>query len=196
MALETGGFEVCAEAGTADAAARVALEQHPDICLLDLALPGEALAAAARIHEHLEQTAILLLADDVSDENLFDALHVGVSGFVLKRMNCARLPHVLRGVLNGEVALPRELAGRLALEFRGGDRRRFLRVPNAQGVELTMREWEVLEFLRRGLSTREVAMRLGVAPVTVRRHIGSALKKLGVETRAEALGLLEERSVS
>ena len=69
-------------------------------------------------------------------------------------------------------------------------------MPETRGVDLTPREWEILDFLRQGLSTRHVANRLGIAQVTVRRHIGEILKKLNVANRAEALALLEKRSIS
>ena len=196
LILEDAGFEVCAEAADADAAVATAVQERPDICLIDIALPGGGIGAAAQIRAQLDQTPVLLLAETVRDDDLFDALRNGVSGFVLKSMDGARLPHVLRDVLDGEVALPRSFAGRLAQEFRNRGRRRYLAVPTERGVELTLREWEVLDLLRRGLSTREVAMRLGLNPVTVRRHVSSALKKLGVETRSAALALFAERSVS
>jgi RNA polymerase sigma factor (sigma-70 family) len=61
-----------------------------------------------------------------------------------------------------------------------------------RGVELTEREWEVLEFLHDGLSTAEIASRLSISPVTVRRHVSEILKKLRVETREEAVRLLGE----
>jgi DNA-binding NarL/FixJ family response regulator len=64
-------------------------------------------------------------------------------------------------------------------------------VPDRSGVDLTSREWEVLDLMRDGLSTREIAIRLLISEVTVRRHIGSVLKKLHVQSRAEALDLLE-----
>jgi len=59
-----------------------------------------------------------------------------------------------------------------------------------RGVELSSREWETRELLRQGLPTREIAMRLGISQVTVRRHLGSAYRKLGVGSRASALELL------
>jgi DNA-binding NarL/FixJ family response regulator len=62
---------------------------------------------------------------------------------------------------------------------------------NGRGGDLTSREWEVLDFMRAGLSTRQIADRLFISEVTVRRHIGSVLKKLDVESRADALRLLE-----
>jgi two-component system NarL family response regulator len=191
LALEAAGLIVCSEVGHAEHAIEEAVRARPDICLLDLRLPGGGLHAAARICGRVSETAVVILADEVSDDELFDALRIGACGFVLKSINHARLPHVLRGVLRGEAALPRQLVGRLALEFKERARRRHIALPNTRGVELTTREWEIVDLLRQGLTTRHVAERLGVAQVTVRRHVGDVVKKLHVQNRAEALALLQ-----
>ena len=194
LVLEAAGQEVCSEVDDADLAVEAAVRDRPDICLLDLDLPGGCLDAAQRICKTVPSTAVVILAEEVSDEDLFHALRIGASGFVFKNIEGGRLPHVLRGVLRGEAALPRELAGRVAQEFRDRARRRHISLADRRGIDLTMREVEILAFLREGLSTRHVATKLGIAQVTVRRHIGEILKKLNVGTRAEALELLEKRS--
>jgi DNA-binding NarL/FixJ family response regulator len=76
-------------------------------------------------------------------------------------------------------------------QYRTRPARRQLPLSHRRGVDLTSREWEVLDCMREGLSTREIADRLMISEVTVRRHIGSVLKKLQVSSRAEALRLLE-----
>jgi DNA-binding NarL/FixJ family response regulator len=98
----------------------------------------------------------------------------------------------VRGVVEGEAALPRKLAARVVEEFRGRVHRRRLAVPQRRGVDLTSREWEVLELMRQGLSTAEIATRLFVSPVTVRTHVASVLHKLDVPDRKSALELFEE----
>ena len=95
-----------------------------------------------------------------------------------------------RAVLLGEPAIPRPLVAVLMNRLRGDDAKRHLMVPDGRGVDLTGREWEVLDCMREGLSTREIAGKLLIADVTVRRHIGAVLKKLQVQSRREALELL------
>jgi DNA-binding NarL/FixJ family response regulator len=96
-------------------------------------------------------------------------------------------------VLAGEPALSPALVGRLIQEFRGsGARRRRLLPRKPRGVELTEREWEVLALLRAGMSTAEIAARLAISQVTVRRHIGRMLKALRVSDREAAVRLLDE----
>jgi DNA-binding NarL/FixJ family response regulator len=93
-------------------------------------------------------------------------------------------------VLLGEPAIPRPLVAVLMNRLRGDSAKRHLVAPDGRGVDLTSREWEVLDCMREGLSTREIAVKLLIADVTVRRHIGAVLKKLQVQSRREALELL------
>ena len=188
--LERDGFDVCGEAGSAEAAVERALEERPDVCLLEVLLPGGGIWATARIAEKLPHTAIVMLTASRDREHLFDAVRAGAAGYLLKDMNPTRIPHALRGVLEGEAAIPRALVATLVTEFQSQGRRRML-VGRRGRADLTRREWEVLELMRAGLSTREMAGRLFLAPVTVRRHVSSLLDKLGVEDRAAAVALLE-----
>jgi DNA-binding NarL/FixJ family response regulator len=88
--------------------------------------------------------------------------------------------------------VPRNLLGPLVEHFRVGARGRRLTVPGRGEVELTRRQSEVLSLLRDGLGTAEIARHLGLAPVTVRRHVGLVLEKLGATDRAAALKLVDE----
>jgi RNA polymerase sigma factor (sigma-70 family) len=192
-ALEGQGFSVVAEVGTAGAAVETALRERPDVCLLDINMPGNGIAAAAGIAAELPDTAIVMLTVSRDDSDLFDALRAGASGYLLKDTDPERLPHALRGVLDGEAALPRTLVARVIDEFQARSRRRRLAFAKKRGVELTEREWEVLELLHQKLSTAEIAERLEVSRVTVRSHIAAILKKLRVPDREAALRLLDER---
>lgn len=189
-ALEAAGFEVCADVGSGPAAVEAALTHDPDVCLLDVRMPGGGIEAAAEIKRERPEVEIVMLTATADNDELFAALRAGASGYLLKDTNPDRLPFALRGVLNGEAAVPRVLVTRLIDEFR--DRGRPRRLLRNQKIELTERESEVLALLHDDLSTREIATRLGVSEVTVRRHIGTMLKKLGVSDRAAAVRLVEE----
>ncbi|MGI8707832.1 MAG: response regulator [Actinomycetota bacterium] len=190
--LEADGFRVCGEVANAKAAVEVALRERPDLCLLDVHMPGNGIAAAARISSALEDTAIVMLTVSRSDQDLFDSLRAGASGYLLKDTQPERLPLALRGVLAGEAAIPRTLAALLIEEFRERGRRRKLPLLGRRGVEVTSREWEVLDLMRQGASTEQMAARLFVSPVTIRTHISSILKKLHVSDREAAINLLAE----
>jgi DNA-binding NarL/FixJ family response regulator len=185
------GFQVVAEAEDAEGAVEAALRERPDLCVLDVHMPGGGIRAARDVASALPNTAVVMLTVSRDDADLFDALRAGAAGYLLKDTNPTRLAHALRGVLAGEAAVPRILVARLIDEFRGHGRRRF-RLAGRGGANLTNREWEVLEMMHEGLTTAEISRRLFVSPVTVRRHVSGVLAKLDVSTRDEALRLIQD----
>jgi DNA-binding NarL/FixJ family response regulator len=191
MALEANGFEVCAEVGDAASAIEAARRELPDVCLLDIHMPGDGIHAAEEISRELPETAVVMLTVSRTDSDLFDALRAGASGYLLKDIDPARLPLALHGVLEGEAALPRQLVALLIEEFRERKRRRRIPLRGRRSAELTDREWEVLELMRQGCSTEEIAARFFISPVTVRTHVSAILRKLHVPTREAAIELLE-----
>jgi DNA-binding NarL/FixJ family response regulator len=195
-ALEAGGFGVVGEAASADAAVACALRHRPDVCLLDINMPGGGIAAAARIAQQAPASAVVMLTVSRDDEDLFASLRAGALGYLLKDMDPSRLSAALRGVLSGEAALPRTLVARVVEEFRSAGRRPSLRLVRRRGASLTAREWEVLELLRQERSTAEIAHRLGVSAVTVRRHVSAILAKLRVPDRRAMARLFAAEAVS
>ena len=194
LALSGEGFDVVAEAADGPGAIEAAEREKPDIALLDVNMPGSGIKAAEAIAQRLPETVVVMLTVSRDDDDLFSALRAGAAGYLLKDTDPNRLPFALRGVLEGEAALPRGLTARLIEEFRTRGKRRRLPLMRQRGVELTEREWEVLDFLHEGLSTAEIADKMSISPVTVRRHVSEILRKLRVDSREEALKLLGERS--
>jgi DNA-binding NarL/FixJ family response regulator len=186
LTLEQQGFLVCAEAASAQDAVEAAVRERPDVCLVDVQMPGGGIRAAGEIAARLPDTAVVMLTVSDSEDNLLDALRAGAMGYLLKDMDTEQLPAALRAVLRGEAALPRRLAASLIHELRRRGEPR-LTMPDGRAVQLTPREWDVLELLSDELATAEIARRLFVAPVTVRRHVSAILEKLGVSSRAEAV---------
>jgi len=180
-ALEDAGCVVCAEAADAPEAAAAAARERPDLCLVDTELPGGGIPTAAAILGNGAETAVVMFARSSSERELFAALEVGACGYLTKSTDPERLAVALKCVSEGEAPLPRTLVARLIEEFQERHlRRRTLH-------NLTERETEVLELLGQGLDTAEIAARLFVARVTVRTHIASILKKLGVPDREAAV---------
>jgi DNA-binding NarL/FixJ family response regulator len=192
VALEEGGFTICAEASDAAGAVQAAVRTRPDICLLDIHMPGSGIKAAAEITSKMPEVVVVMLTFSGAEGDLFDALRAGASGYLMKDIDPERLPHVLESVLRGEAALARTLVARLIEEFRGRDRHRRVPLLKERGEKLTSREWEVLELMQQGQGTAEIAERLFVSKVTVRGHMASILKKLRVPDRASLLRLLSE----
>jgi len=191
LLLQRNGFEVCAEAAEANAALRAALRERPVLCLVDANLPGGAIRTVGRIASRVPETEIVVLTDAPHENELLEALQAGASGYLQKNLDPEALARALHAALRGEAVFPRALLGPVVEEFRARHDRRRLRLPGRPAVELSRRESDVLDLLRRGLTTAEIADRLDISPVTVRRHVGLLLKKLGVPDRAAALKLVE-----
>ena len=187
-ALEGYAFVVADEVGDAPAAVLAASRLKPDICLIDIELPLDGLNAIGRIAKGSPDTMIVVLSRADQREDVVSAFARGASGYLLKGMSGDQLASSLRGAYSGEPPVSRALVPYLVEELRRGATRR-LSLPNG-AVTLTPREWEVGELLRDGRSTTEIANRLGVSPVTVRRHVGLLLTKLGAKDRDAAVELL------
>lgn len=186
-------FVVCAEAGDAAAAIEGAVQEVPDVCILDVRMPGGGVAAAWEISTRLPQTRIVMLTVSRDDTDLFASLRAGAAGYLLKDMDPAQLPNALGDVLNGEAALPPELVARVIEEFRDRSPRRRPVLARGGYETLTSREWQVLDLLRQELTTAAIARRLVVSPVTVRTHINNILRKVRAESREALLQDFEER---
>jgi DNA-binding NarL/FixJ family response regulator len=190
-ALEGGQrFDVCASAADAAEAVQGALRERPDICLLDIRMPGSGLAAAWEIAARLPRAKIVMLTVSDDDDDLFAALRAGADGYLLKTMNLRQLPDALAGVCLGEAAMPPALVARVLERFHAREPRwRHPVGSGSAGRRLTSREWEVLELLAQGRSTAEIAQRLVLSASAVRVHIASIVRKLQVADRAAATKL-------
>lgn len=189
-ALEHDGFVVCAEADDATSAAGAAAGERPDLCLVDLDLPGGGLSAVATIAQRQQASIVVVLSASPNGDGMVAALERGASGYLLKDMPPDELCRSLRAALRGEPAIPRSMVPALIDHVRSRPQRR-ISLPDGPGVELTAREWDVAVLARNDLSTVEIAHRLGLSPVTVRRHLASITAKLGAPSRAEAVSLLK-----
>ena len=190
-----GRFNICSEVADAAEAVQAAVSKQPDICLLDVRMPGSGLAAAWEIAARLPRAKIVMLTVSDEDTDLFTALRAGADGYLLKNMNMRRLPDALHGVFAGEAAMPRELVARVLERFHGREPRwRPLATADVSKGRLTSREWEVLALLARSHTTAEIAARLVLSASAVRAHITSIVRKLQVEDRAAAAELFRERS--
>jgi DNA-binding NarL/FixJ family response regulator len=189
---DDGRFEICAEAAAAGAAIAAATRERPDLCLLGIGLPGGGVGAARELGERLPETKVVMLTDAAGEAEFFEVLRAGAIGYLTKDMDPARLPHALGDALAGRAPIPRALVASLVAEFRDeGPRRREVLVET--GAVLTGREWQVLDLLRRGLSTSAIAARLFVSQATVRSHVASLLHKLDVPDRAAIVRLFGSR---
>jgi two-component system NarL family response regulator len=193
LVLENEGFVICAEAADAAAAVELAVRTQPDLCLLDVHMPGGGIEAARAITAHVPTARVVMLTVSRNDDDLFRALDAGACGYLLKGSDSQRLAHALRGALADEAAMPRVLASRLITEFRERSRKERPALARRDANSLTSREWEVVDLLREGLPTAKIAKRLFISETTVRRHVGAILRKLGVSDRAAAIRAVGRR---
>jgi DNA-binding NarL/FixJ family response regulator len=172
MALD-GEVVVCAEADDSEQAIRAAKREQPDVCLIGSDLAGPGLSAVRGICRAAPRAAVVVLAADPDAQDLLDCVRAGAVGYVPGAIDGAGLRRIVRAASDKQAAIPRAMVLELLMELR-----------TSAGSGLTSRESEVLGMVRRGYTTAEVAARLRIAPVTVRRHISELVHKLGVENRS------------
>jgi DNA-binding NarL/FixJ family response regulator len=189
LAVRRAGFEEIVEADSLAAAVAVAEALPPDVALIAADLSGGGTETTRRLVARLPKVRVIVLSAEMSGQELLEAVLAGAAGYLAKDMSLERLPHAIRGVVAGEVALPRSHTAILLAELRGRDAMRE-RIAARTGASLTDREWDVLQLLGDKASTAEIARRLQISQVTARRHISTLVAKLGVPDRAGAARLV------
>lgn len=187
-ALEREGIAVVAETADVSDAVRAAQAGCPDICLLDARLPG-AIAAVGQIAASRPATRVVVLFESIADEGLIEALRAGAAGCLHKDTGPDALGRAMRAALDGEAPLPRAAARRVIEELRALARERRVRATNGRWTQLSRRESQVLDLMRQQLTTGEIAERLGISDITVRRHVSETMRRLGAHDRATVLEL-------
>lgn len=184
--LEELRIEIVAEADDGDSAVSAALDEHPDVVLMDIDMPRvDGITATLRLHRRAPDIPIVMFsASDDPDLGIL-GLRAGASGFITKDVSAIALARALYGVARGEAALSRTLTLGLVERLR--------RLPGQGGglrpvkSDLTTREWQVLDLMCEGASTAGIAAELVLTVETVRSHIKHILAKLGVHSREEAV---------
>jgi DNA-binding NarL/FixJ family response regulator len=174
--------EVVGEAETGEEAIKLTEQLHPDVVLMDIYMPEmDGLQAARIIHERFPEVAIVMLTSSERDGHLYEAVKIGVAGYLLKSLDANELFDLLAGVNKGEPAMTRAMAGKFlkAVATRMAD--------EEKGEEaLTERELFVLRLVASGASNQEIAEKLSISVNTVKSHLKSILSKLQLENRTQA----------
>jgi DNA-binding NarL/FixJ family response regulator len=188
--LDQGGFDVVGEAGDGYEAIGLARRLQPNLVLLDLGMPElDGLSALPLLREAAPDCEVVVLTASGTEENLLAAIRGGAAGYLLKTEPPERIVEFLRGAADGEAALSGSIARRLLEKVRDG-RDSNGAVPDSIARALSAREVEVLLLLDDHLSTDQIAARLFISEHTVRSHVKSMLRKLGVSSRRQALETL------
>jgi DNA-binding NarL/FixJ family response regulator len=174
--------EVVGEAETGEDAVKMTEQLRPDVVLMDIYMPGmDGLQAAKEIRARFPEVAVVMLTSSERDGHLYEAVKIGVSGYLLKSLDAAELFDLLEGVTRGETAMTRAMAGKFlkAVATRMADEEK------GEGA-LTERELFVLRLVASGASNQEIAEKLSISINTVKSHLKSILSKLQLENRTQA----------
>jgi DNA-binding NarL/FixJ family response regulator len=180
-------IDVVAEAGEGGEALELTKRLLPHVVLMDVRMPGmNGIEATRRILSSGVESRVLILTTFDLDEYVYEALRVGASGFLLKDVTAQQLVDGVRVVASGEALLAptvtRRLLERFAPNLPGGDERAPVELSS-----LTDRELEILTLLASGLSNAELGARLYLSEPTIKTHLSSIFRKLGVRDRVQAV---------
>jgi len=173
------GLDVVGSARDADGAVALATTSHPDLALLDIAMPGGGVDAARRIGEASPETRVVMLTSSEDQDDLIAAMNAGAKGYVLKGIAGRDLREVLRSIHDGNAYVTPGVA-------YGAIRGLTRPAPRDPLAELTDRERDVLRLVATGLSNAEIGGHLGLAEKTVKHYMTAILGKLGAASRVEA----------
>jgi DNA-binding NarL/FixJ family response regulator len=180
-------IEVAGEAADGHEAVERAKELMPDVVLMDVRMPGRSgIEATREIRETLPHVRILMLTVSDEENDLYDAIKAGASGYLLKETRPEEVPEAIRSVVDGQSRISPAMASKLLNEFatvRGQNRDRQAVPPPV----LTEREMEVLRLVARGLNNRDIARNLYISENTVKNHVRNILEKLHLHSRMEAV---------
>jgi two-component system nitrate/nitrite response regulator NarL len=183
LLLQDENFEIVAEASDGVDAVKRALQFKPDLILLDLHLPGLAgPEVLALIHHDLPECTVLMLTVSEEGEDLEHCLQIGAAGYLLKTIEPDELITAIHRSLQGDMIISPVMTGKLVARIRERDA---VPVVTAPAVQLTAREREVVAFIARGDSNKEIARELGLAESTVKIHVQNSLKKLQLVSRVQ-----------
>jgi DNA-binding NarL/FixJ family response regulator len=188
---------VVGEATTGVEAVELARTTRPDVVLMDIRMPQlDGIRATGRIAAigGLDQVKILILTTYDTDENVFEALQAGASGFLLKDAGPAELLHAIRVIAAGDALLAPRITRRLISQFTA--RRRAAKSGEDRLTVLTDREREVLALVGQGMSNDEIGAALFLSPATARTHVSRAMGKLGARDRAQLVAIAYQTGLS
>jgi DNA-binding NarL/FixJ family response regulator len=184
-------IEVVAEANNGQEALALATEHVPDLILMDVRMPAVGgvnggIEATQAIKDAVPNTKILMLTISDEEEDLYDAIKAGASGYLLKEISIEEVADAIRSVHAGQSLITPSMASKLLTEFatmaKKSEEKQQMPAPR-----LTHREMEVLTLVARGLNNRDIAKELFISENTVKNHVRNILEKLHLHSRMEAV---------
>ena len=186
---EEGDIELVGQASDGAEAVEKAAESLPDVVLMDIRMPRSSGIEACRAMKELSPSAkIVMLTISDEEEDLFEAIRAGASGYLLKDIPYDEVADVVRAVHGGQSLINPSMAAKLLAEFASmATRDGTERAEQVPAPRLTEREIEVLKLVARGMNNRDIAKELFISENTVKNHVRNILEKLQIHSRMEAV---------
>ena len=186
---EEPDIELVGQASDGTEAVEKAAESLPDVVLMDIRMPrSSGIEACRAMKEAAPSAKIVILTISDEEEDLFEAIRAGASGYLLKDIPLDEVADTVRAVHGGQSLINPSMAGKLLTEFatlaRRDDEERVQEVP---APRLTEREMQVLKLIARGMNNRDIAKELFISENTVKNHVRNILEKLQIHSRMEAV---------
>ncbi|HWG61541.1 MAG TPA: response regulator transcription factor [Streptosporangiaceae bacterium] len=184
-------IELVGEASDGAEAVEKAAESLPDVVLMDIRMPkSSGIEACRAMKEAAPSAKIVILTISDEEEDLFEAIRAGASGYLLKDIPLDEVADVVRAVHGGQSLINPSMAAKLLTEFATMAKRDADEEQPAQQVpapRLTDREMQVLKLVARGMNNRDIAKELFISENTVKNHVRNILEKLQIHSRMEAV---------
>jgi two-component system, NarL family, response regulator DevR len=189
-------IKVTGEASNAEAAVREAAVLKPDVVVMDIRMPGmDGIEACRLLRSRLPETRVLMLTSHADEEAVLASIMAGATGYLLKNTGRAGLVSAIRSAAAGQSLLDPAVTGKVLKRLKDLSESH----QDREVALLSEREKEVLPFIAKGMTNKQIAAELVISELTVRNHISRILEKLGLSSRSEAAafaaqhGLLEEK---
>lgn len=184
---DTDDIEVVGEASDGAEAVELCTQLVPDVVLMDVRMPRTGgIEAAKAVHESVPGSKIMMLTISDEEEDLYEAIKAGASGYLLKEVPIDEIADAIRSVHSGQSHITPSMATKLLTEFAAMARKDDER-PQMPAPRLTEREMEVLTHVAQGMNNREIARELFISENTVKNHVRNILEKLHLHSRMEAV---------
>jgi two-component system NarL family response regulator len=186
---EEDDIDLVGQASDGAEAVAVAGESLPDVVLMDIRMPKSSGIEACRATKEVAPSAkIVMLTISDEEEDLFEAIRAGASGYLLKDIPLDEVAEAVRAVHGGQSLINPSMAGKLLTEFATlAKRDSEERTQHVAPPKLTEREMEVLKLVARGMNNRDIAKELFISENTVKNHVRNILEKLQIHSRMEAV---------
>jgi two-component system NarL family response regulator len=182
-------IDLVGQASDGAEAVEKAAESLPDIVLMDIRMPrSNGIEACRAMKEAAPSAKIVILTISDEEEDLFEAIRAGASGYLLKDIPLDEVADTVRAVHGGQSLINPSMAGKLLIEFAALARRdEEERAQEVPAPRLTEREMQVLKLVARGMNNRDIAKELFISENTVKNHVRNILEKLQIHSRMEAV---------